>query len=509
MLARHHSKRWVVKGWESEDGLRAVLTFLYDAFFFADQYDLTSCYVSNPTRKCDMEQFFKKKEVTSQVTQLSMEEEAILISELQDEQVETQSAFDDITRVNDIEQGVSDVREIVASMDNQGEIEQQLADAVADMAVVGTDADPIELFTVPSSDEIATEGFSEKALAALKAFWEAIKVAIAKAKEIVKKFFHNLHVFISPTQRRLERIKKEQEEKKARDEARAEEERKELDRIREHVRRTQFEYPGKFSRLVKNNGLSRDLPKDLSELTKWGERMLFDITAGLVVMADKLEKSTGKAAADLDKFNINDFAEEYFVSLRHDLLEYAHIPYSNFGENDRRDNQRLGGVATYCRLNAESMPNKTAEEKIYSLTNLFQLFISCADQTLYGKRKVSVLSQKEKDNICAISKEWATFLEKHNKDFYTDSLSRHIENIQKNVDNVYQRNSASYHIIDNHQQVRALMDVSRGFIQNVTQCQASLIQRINDVVNACLDYVLTSDAHEAKIEAEDLAAGKE
>jgi len=136
-----------------------------------------------------MEQFFTKKENAPKPIVLSLEEEAILMSEIQDQMNEDQNNAHAIARVEDIQQGANDVVEILASASEIGDVEKQLIESVSDMASAGTDIDTTELFcTKPVTNEISVEGFKsnvDKYITDVKnQFPEVAEKALSRYKKV-------------------------------------------------------------------------------------------------------------------------------------------------------------------------------------------------------------------------------------------------------------------------------------------------------------------------------------
>lgn len=91
---------------------------------------------------------------------LSLEEEAIRQSEVQQNIIEASNAADVDYRVEGIAQGVADVDEIIAGAPTIDGAEFELVGIIGDMAIVGTDLDPNVLLPV-SKGEVANEGLVE------------------------------------------------------------------------------------------------------------------------------------------------------------------------------------------------------------------------------------------------------------------------------------------------------------------------------------------------------------
>src|ERR1700693_2043033 len=107
-----------------------------------------------------MKQHFIKP--APQIDSLSLEEEAVLMDEMMQHSDEIDNCANQAERIEAIQQGVDDVAVIVSTQPIVGEIDQALAQVVADMAVVGSDADPADLLP-PANEQgqLVTEGFVE------------------------------------------------------------------------------------------------------------------------------------------------------------------------------------------------------------------------------------------------------------------------------------------------------------------------------------------------------------
>lgn len=142
---------------------------------------------------------------------LSMEEEAILLAEVTECDVAADAAIASADRIAEVQRGMDDVGIIMATMPDTTSVEDQLAQSVAEMAVAGTDTDPVALLSDVSDQldgtVIATEdnaltttdhqaeasgagqnnsNMVQKALEQLAKIWEAIKAAIAEAWKAIR-----------------------------------------------------------------------------------------------------------------------------------------------------------------------------------------------------------------------------------------------------------------------------------------------------------------------------------
>lgn len=110
------------------------------------------------------------------VPTLSAEELAIQADDLAEAEQNATNEADIVERVTEIAEVASDTMTVVSLTPEVGDIEQALVNAVADMAVAGTDGDPEEVISVATdaSGAISTEGIAT----ALKSMWQAIVTAI-------------------------------------------------------------------------------------------------------------------------------------------------------------------------------------------------------------------------------------------------------------------------------------------------------------------------------------------
>lgn len=376
-----------------------------------------------------MKQFFNTTKENEPLS-ISLEEEALFISEMQDVENETQTAFDEVARLADVQQGVEDVREINAATSEPTGVEAQLTDVVAEMAVAGTDSDATELFAPVTEDVLVTEGFMDKAVSTLKAIWEAIKAAIEKAKEQVKKFFKSMHLFLSPTKRRLERAKKEEEDRLELQRTMDKLARERMEKERERNRRTRFPFHGKVSRLIAGSVVPTTLPQDLHNLNLWAQSKLMDYNSHMLPVAELLEKNSKEAVNSMDRFSFDTFIEIYWTMLEKSL----HVSGIPPGEDQDRNN-RLGGLAIKYYLSksyTDSYKELDTSKKLSRLKD-FNIGVSCHDEASYGPRDLPVLTDPAKKTIMDVARDWTEFLDKNASSFYTEKLDKTTEKIKSNI----------------------------------------------------------------------------
>lgn len=140
---------------------------------------------------------------------LSVEEEAIVADEVNQHLMDLDATTQNTSRLSDIVMTMADVQTVVSSAPEVGNIEEQLVDAAADMAVAGTDADAAELSdTIVAAEEgVSTESVVEGIKAAVLKIWEAIKAGIAQVWKHIVDFFSKIGQFLSGTTKRIEKLK--------------------------------------------------------------------------------------------------------------------------------------------------------------------------------------------------------------------------------------------------------------------------------------------------------------
>lgn len=160
---------------------------------------------------------------------LSLEEEAMLMTEIADHENVTDNAIASADRVLEVQRGMDDVGIILATMSDPTSVEEQLARAVADMAVAGTDLDPVILLPDVSDPldpnvGVATEdngavvlsqhhaqnagqatdpGMIQKMIDTLAQVWEAIKQALAEAWKSAKQHYNSVFGAVENAQRHV------------------------------------------------------------------------------------------------------------------------------------------------------------------------------------------------------------------------------------------------------------------------------------------------------------------
>lgn len=107
---------------------------------------------------------------------LSVEEEAILIDEASEAGIAADAAAADLDRVAEVADVANDTMLVVDETPEVGQVEQELVNAVGEMAVAGTDESAEDVISMPTGadDKISVEGIAS----ALKSIWDAIVTAI-------------------------------------------------------------------------------------------------------------------------------------------------------------------------------------------------------------------------------------------------------------------------------------------------------------------------------------------
>lgn len=121
---------------------------------------------------------------------LSVEEEAILLDEQSQISAELNELDADATRIIDMNVIINDTTQVISGLPEVNGVEADLVAAVSEMAVAGTDADPDDILSIPANG-LSAEGFLKSVGDTLTNIWNAIKTAIAKMYEHLKKFFAN------------------------------------------------------------------------------------------------------------------------------------------------------------------------------------------------------------------------------------------------------------------------------------------------------------------------------
>lgn len=131
---------------------------------------------------------FIERAPARQVVRLSVEEEAILIDEQQQRLDDINSNDAQVDRLLDTSEVIDDVHAAVATVEEPGEVEQELVTAVADMAVAGTDANADDVINLTEAG-VVTESFTGDVMDKLKKLWEKIRELMLAAWEQIKAFF--------------------------------------------------------------------------------------------------------------------------------------------------------------------------------------------------------------------------------------------------------------------------------------------------------------------------------
>lgn len=154
-----------------------------------------------------MKKFFEKGGVSadpdSVVNVLSMEEEAILLGDITNDEGEIQSATDALARNEATVNAVEDVLIIGESNPDPSETDMLLAGAVADMAAAGSDVDGSEILPDVS---MSTEGIAE-IKNTLKKLWDGMVAMLQRLWAHVKAMFNNYSLLFSVYQKRLDTLK--------------------------------------------------------------------------------------------------------------------------------------------------------------------------------------------------------------------------------------------------------------------------------------------------------------
>jgi hypothetical protein len=107
---------------------------------------------------------------------LSLEEAAILADEENEASIVADAAAADTDRIAEVADIANDTMLVVDETPEIGQVEQELVNAVGEMAVAGTDDNPEDVISMPVADgqDISVEGI----VSALKSIWDAIITAI-------------------------------------------------------------------------------------------------------------------------------------------------------------------------------------------------------------------------------------------------------------------------------------------------------------------------------------------
>jgi hypothetical protein len=118
---------------------------------------------------------------------LSVEEEAILIDEASEAGIAADAAAADLDRVAEVADVANDTMLVVDETPEVGQVEQELVNAVGEMAVAGTDEAAEDVISMPTGadDTISVEGIAS----ALKSLWQAIITAIKNMWVGIKHWF--------------------------------------------------------------------------------------------------------------------------------------------------------------------------------------------------------------------------------------------------------------------------------------------------------------------------------
>lgn len=145
-----------------------------------------------------MKQHFQPHVPARTAVMLSLEEEAIVMTELADSNGAIDADLVAVDRATDVAKGVEDVEVIMGNINNVDDTCAALIAAVGEMGVVGTDADPEEIMpdnVTPEMLEVATEseeGNGKNVVArlkeTLKKIWNGIMELLKTAWENIKKF---------------------------------------------------------------------------------------------------------------------------------------------------------------------------------------------------------------------------------------------------------------------------------------------------------------------------------
>jgi len=121
------------------------------------------------------------------VVHLSVEEEAILADENSEAEIAIDAAAADTDRVTEVAEVANDTMLVVDETPEVGQVEQELVNAVGEMAVAGTDGNPEDVISMPVADGevMSVEGI----VSALKSIWHAIVTAIKNMWVGIKHWF--------------------------------------------------------------------------------------------------------------------------------------------------------------------------------------------------------------------------------------------------------------------------------------------------------------------------------
>lgn len=139
---------------------------------------------------------------------LSLEEEAIIADEVNQQINDIADTAADNERLGDIIVTMGDVETVVSNTPEIKSIEQTLIGAVADMAVAGTDADPEKLIDdmLPPDEAMSTESLADNIKETLSKLWTTIKNMMEKMWSQIGNFFGHIGQFLTGTKRRVDQL---------------------------------------------------------------------------------------------------------------------------------------------------------------------------------------------------------------------------------------------------------------------------------------------------------------
>lgn len=144
-----------------------------------------------------MKQFFQP---ASSKVELSLEDEALLLSDISDSDTSIQTTINNLNRAEDTGQALEDVLVIAQSAPEElVDVNAQLMQSVREMAVVGTDTDPAAII---SNTSLSTEAL-EEVKNHVKKIWDAIVLMLKQLWEQIKSSFMKYESFFESHKERL------------------------------------------------------------------------------------------------------------------------------------------------------------------------------------------------------------------------------------------------------------------------------------------------------------------
>lgn len=140
---------------------------------------------------------------------LSLEEEAVVISEVAADEAAITTELSEVARATDVSDAMEDLAVIADNIEEATPVEGALFDTAANMAVAGTDIEPTVL--VPASEsfkgrKLSAESMNIKARAL--AIWQQIKEALRRIWVRIESFFHKYFGMMPGLKRDIEAARK-------------------------------------------------------------------------------------------------------------------------------------------------------------------------------------------------------------------------------------------------------------------------------------------------------------